>query len=470
MPTVKWRSLLMIFIVGSGLALAGVWQTSHADVDGDGVIEGIDYVIGENGEQNIPYQYGPHAHIIAWNTSRTCSGLYHLRQVIYHSTEILLDTGEPTLHNQGWFSYEDTYYDSMTTHISGNDITTRWVSDQAVLERIVNLNDDRAVNRYRLWVKKDGGLVDLGQTAFINDWNNGMPTIEQAKNYVLTRNSIYKACYLDTFPGLFLPDDYAFKIVYLYDDFARKQDTYSILAWDGYNGSQPDTRTIWGVVHLPEPCSLFCESAPACCGRTYVFWRGHGANQLVAGLNIKPEVINLKSQGAFTGFITPPAGYDPGLIDIASLVCCGARAVSAEVTPGVLIAKFNVQDIIGIGPGSAVEFLLTGQFLDGTSFFGVDTVRIIEPPELVITLSILPNPCQKVTVLTQETNEPTLTLATRFLIYDGAGRIVRALSAESGTTIWNLCDQTGNRVPAGVYFVQSDAAPATPAKKIIVVR
>jgi hypothetical protein len=478
MSKFKFSISFVVSLAFFSILNAGVWYTSHADVDGDGIDEGIDYVIGENGEHNIPYEYLPYAHFIAWNTSRTCSGLGKLRQIIMNGDELLLDTGEPTLHNWDWFSYENTYYDSMTTRIEGEDVITRWVSVKAVLERIVNLNNLRAVNRYNLWIKNNNVITCLGHTAFINDWNDGYGTIDQAKNYVLNQNEVFKNAYLDSFPGLVLPDNYTFKIVYVFDDFAKKIDDYAVLAWDGYNGNGPDSPTIWGVVHLPEPCSLYCESAQPSYGHTYVVWRGQGSGSIVAGLTIKPEVINLKSHGVFTGFITLPEGYDPADIDISTVVCAGAHAVSGKVIPTMLIAKFRVQDIVGINPGPAVEFMVTGQLYDGTPFCGVDTVRVINQLD-AIAVSVGPNPCAGPTVISfNDPSSPDLISdigpapLSKISILDETGRLIRTLIPETShnSVVWDIRNNQGEKVSSGIYFIKIAVGDCTTTKKLIVLR
>ncbi len=160
-----------------------VWDTSHADVDGDGVDEGIDYVIGENGEPNVPYVYQPISHFHAWNTVRTCMGTTRLRQVLTKGGQVLLDTGEPTFIN--WvFYYVDTYYESMRISTVGDKVVIRWESPGAVLERIVYLTDDFGLNRFRMWLKgQDGAETFLGETALLIVWNDGMTTIEGSVYY-----------------------------------------------------------------------------------------------------------------------------------------------------------------------------------------------------------------------------------------------------------------------------------------------
>ena len=101
------------------------------------------------------------------------------------------------------------------------------------------------------------------------------------------------------------------------------------------------------------------------------------------GVRIEPETINLKSKGTFTAFITLPTGYAMNNIDLNSLVCESAHAISGHATgegSNMVIAKFDRQDLSGIYPGDAVTFTVTGRITtngDSTDFQGSDFVRVI---------------------------------------------------------------------------------------------
>lgn len=199
------------------------------------------------------------------------------------------------------------------------------------------------------------------------------------------------------------------------------------------------------------------------------------ANQITATISIKPEVINLKSHGRFTAFITLPSGYDPADIDISTVQCVGAPAISGEVTPIGLIAKFNVDDIKGVEPGPAVEFLLTGQLLDGTFFRGVDTVKVICPQ--AIKLDNTPNPFVKRTLIIISNNDPTLfneNSGYAAKIYNLAGASVRSFPAgiiSNGVCNidWDRRDDRGKTVPSGVYILMVGNGNSEVSKKIVVV-
>ncbi len=96
-----------------------------------------------------------------------------------------------------------------------------------------------------------------------------------------------------------------------------------------------------------------------------------------AEVEIKPETLNLKSKGVFTAFIDLPEGYDEEDIDISTVECEGADAVSGVIAnDDKLIVKFDRKDLVGVSAGNAVELIVTGQLLDGTVFSGSDTIKV----------------------------------------------------------------------------------------------
>ena len=100
---------------------------------------------------------------------------------------------------------------------------------------------------------------------------------------------------------------------------------------------------------------------------------------IASSVEIKPETLNLSSNGVFTAFVELPSGHDPDDLVVASLKCGGASAIRVNVTgSGKLNIKFDRQDLIGVLPGDAVVITITGVFSDGTPFIGHDTIRVID--------------------------------------------------------------------------------------------
>lgn len=102
------------------------------------------------------------------------------------------------------------------------------------------------------------------------------------------------------------------------------------------------------------------------------------AKFIEATVIIKPETLNLASQGDFTAFIQLPEDYDIADIDISTVVCEGAPAVRGMVDGETYIAKFNRQDLVDVEPGDEVTLIVMGKLTDGTAFIGTDTIRVIE--------------------------------------------------------------------------------------------
>lgn len=96
-------------------------------------------------------------------------------------------------------------------------------------------------------------------------------------------------------------------------------------------------------------------------------------------VEIKPEVLNLKSKGVFTAFITVPEDYDIRDWNIADVSCEGAVAVKGRVADNTYIAKFKRQDLENVSRGKAVELTvkLSFQHDDKVALTqATDTVRV----------------------------------------------------------------------------------------------
>jgi putative CocE/NonD family hydrolase len=110
-----------------------------------------------------------------------------------------------------------------------------------------------------------------------------------------------------------------------------------------------------------------------------------GGAPVGAYVRIEPEVLNLHSHGEFTALITFPRWLDKGYvkdINLSSIQCNGASAVSAKLHKGILIAKFNRHDVIGKDAGHKVKLTVTGEFgnkfnYGPMTFEGSDTVRVL---------------------------------------------------------------------------------------------
>jgi parallel beta-helix repeat protein len=109
-------------------------------------------------------------------------------------------------------------------------------------------------------------------------------------------------------------------------------------------------------------------------GRVYAFYT------LPAAVRIEPETLNLNASGVFTAFVTLPEGYDVADIDVNTVECEGASALSGRIAAadsGTLIVKFARADLVDVPVGDAVELSVTGKMADGRRFEGSDMVRVI---------------------------------------------------------------------------------------------
>ncbi|CAD6493301.1 MAG: Outer membrane protein assembly factor BamB [Candidatus Argoarchaeum ethanivorans] len=112
------------------------------------------------------------------------------------------------------------------------------------------------------------------------------------------------------------------------------------------------------------------------CGRVYAF----GGSEIPAGVRIEPEILNLDASGVFTAFITLLEGYDGADIDVSTVKCEDAPALSGTIAAsdsGTLVVKFDRADLVGVPAGNAVRLSVTGELTDGIRFEGSDTVRVI---------------------------------------------------------------------------------------------
>ncbi len=99
---------------------------------------------------------------------------------------------------------------------------------------------------------------------------------------------------------------------------------------------------------------------------------------IIARVYIKPETLNLYSNGKFIAFIELPEDFDVADIDITTIECEGAKAIEGWVADDKLIVEFNTQDLVDVSTGNKVLLTITGKLSDGTSFEGFDTIRVID--------------------------------------------------------------------------------------------
>ncbi len=102
-------------------------------------------------------------------------------------------------------------------------------------------------------------------------------------------------------------------------------------------------------------------------------------NPILANVTIKPEVLNLKSKGKLTAFITLPERYNITKIDSESIICNNTTAKWVKTTDSnFIIAKFE-REGLNITSGDVANLIIEGEvFYNGgyADFEGNDTVKL----------------------------------------------------------------------------------------------
>ncbi len=100
-------------------------------------------------------------------------------------------------------------------------------------------------------------------------------------------------------------------------------------------------------------------------------------------IEVKPETLNLNSNGEFSISILPSPklgkGYTAEDIDVASLRCNGAGAVSSKVIRHSLVARFRIRDLGKLSSGLPLKLDLAGKFRYDIPFAGNTTVHVPGP-------------------------------------------------------------------------------------------
>jgi putative CocE/NonD family hydrolase len=106
------------------------------------------------------------------------------------------------------------------------------------------------------------------------------------------------------------------------------------------------------------------------------------AEPIQISVETKPEMLNLKSKGEVTVFITPShclgKGYGERDIDVSTLTCNGVSPIGTYVAHDTLVAKFKRQDVVDTSTGRYVKLNVTGKFYYDIPFAGSDTMRLMK--------------------------------------------------------------------------------------------
>lgn len=99
-----------------------------------------------------------------------------------------------------------------------------------------------------------------------------------------------------------------------------------------------------------------------------------------ASVRIAPDTLKLNRPGVLTAFLTLDPLYDVNSVDVSTVRCRGAAALSAIDAAGTLVLKFNVADLVGVVPAEEATVVVSGALFDGSVFRATATVRAIEVP------------------------------------------------------------------------------------------
>jgi hypothetical protein len=224
-----------------------------------------------------------------------------------------------------------------------------------------------------------------------------------------------------------------------------------------------------------------------------------------AAIDIKPEVLNLKSRGRWvTCYIELPNPHSVEDIDRSSVRIeriddqVLVPAIETEGPSGIgdydddsipdLMVKFSRQELIGRLQDSygAVTILIAGELNGGKDFEGTDSLRVIDPPESNRSTMVgehrsclafdlcqsVPSPFSGRTRVSYSIpDELNVTLS----VFDLRGRLVRTLVSETrgaGTHSVEWCgeDDLGRPLPAGVYIYRLHAGQWSATRKTVLVR
>jgi hypothetical protein len=189
----------------------------------------------------------------------------------------------------------------------------------------------------------------------------------------------------------------------------------------------------------------------------------------------------------------------PVLVFASVLALAGATLLPGAVSAQLNIPRFTVDGGGGMrsvggtysvsgtiaqpdaGTSSGGSYSITGGFWmgggvvsgvpDGDPGDGVDP-PVTAPPLTFRIYPASPNPVEENMVFAFDLPETRLV---RVSLYDSSGRLMRTLAdgpipAGRHQRVWNRRDQTGNRVPAGIYFVRMDAGAHRSHQKIVVMQ
>ena len=215
-------------------------------------------------------------------------------------------------------------------------------------------------------------------------------------------------------------------------------------------------------------------------GRAYVF--GVKPPTLPVTLDLDPDVINLKSRAPWVTAYIEPVGFHPGSINVSTLRLAG----SVPTTPKSaivgdhnkngapdLMVKFSRDALDPLLTVGVNELKVTGSLVTGEDLKGSDEIRVIDPPDAPLSVSIAPNPLNPAGALTFRTKTPGPVTVKMFDLH---GRLVRSLAEApllpAGVHEFRIDGrgERGQTLASGLYFYRVETADGIVTGRIAILK
>ncbi|HGJ67471.1 TPA: hypothetical protein ENS27_19085 [bacterium] len=210
-------------------------------------------------------------------------------------------------------------------------------------------------------------------------------------------------------------------------------------------------------------------------------------------INIDPNTLNLKDKGKWiTCYIQLPDGYNVEDIDLSSIKMEDTFTVEhSNIQDDILMVKFSRNELInyvktlGLTYPADVILELIGEFTDGTTFSGSDTIRVIEPmnnkkapaeAEFALLLAY-PQPSNPEVWIPYRLGGD---VHVKFLIHNANGVIVRTLNlgykpsgsytSNDKSAYWDGRNEAGEQVSSGIYFYTIQAGDYAATGKMLMLK
>ncbi len=209
---------------------------------------------------------------------------------------------------------------------------------------------------------------------------------------------------------------------------------------------------------------------------------GAGTPALGASADLDPDVINLASHAPWVTAYIEPVGFDPASIDVSTVRLAGSVPAAAKFaivgdrngnSAPDLMVKFSREALDPLLTVGMNRLELTGSLTTGESFTGMDSVRVINPPDVPLSASVSPNPLNPGGILRFNTLRPG---PARVAIFDVQGRLLRvvmdqpALPAGVHEVAIDGRGERGEPLGSGVYLFRVEAAKERATGKVVILK